>query len=96
MNAKSSVELIGGLVGTTLTGAGAGLSTNEVLEIVSTILTIIGAVMTLIVIPLLNWYRNAKKDGKITSDEIRDGVDIVANGMNEVNNSINKDKKEGE
>ena len=30
----------------------------------------LGAIISMIVLPILSWYKNAKKDGKITTDEI--------------------------
>ena len=38
---------------------------------ISLILTIMGTIIT-IAMALLNWYKQAKRDGKITKDEIKD------------------------
>lgn len=84
-------ELIAGVAGTALTAAGTA-STNEVLETISLILTIIGAVITLIVVPLLNWYNRVKADGKITKEEIKEGIEIISEGTKEVADKID-DKK---
>lgn len=76
-------DLLFGSIGTLMTSIGIS-SANEWLELVSLILTILGAVMTLIVIPIINWYRNAKKDGKITAEEIKEGIDIAKDGVDKL------------
>ena len=74
-------EFIGGIIGTICSSAGAITNLNEVLSIISYILTILGGIITLIVIPLITWYKKASKDGKITKDEIQEGVDIIKDGV---------------
>lgn len=86
-------ELIGGSVGTILSAVGAGLQTNEVLQTISIIITIIGGLITFIILPLLNWYRNAKKDGKIDKDELKDGINIIVDGSKKVKEEIDDNKK---
>ena len=86
-------ELIGGAVGTSLSVVGTAMQTNEVLQTISLILTILGSLITFIVIPLLNWYKNAKKDGKITADEIQEGVDIIIDGVENLKDKDKEDKK---
>lgn len=83
-------EIVGGTIGTILSAVGTGLQTNEVLETISLIITIIGALISFIVVPLINWYKHAKRDGKITKDEIEDAVEIISDGVNEI-----KDKTKG-
>ena len=56
-------ELIAGLFGTGSCAVGTALQTNEVLQTISLIITILGGIVTLIVLPLLNWYYKAKQDG---------------------------------
>lgn len=88
-------ELIGGASGTLLSAAGTAMQTNEVLQTISLIITILGGIMSLIVIPVLNWYKNAKKDGKITKDEVKEGLDTLEKGIKDVKESLD-DKKKGE
>ena len=85
-------EVIGGIVGTGVTAVGTGLQTNEVLQAISIVLTIIGSIIT-IAMALTNWWKNAKKDGKITKEEINEGVSIIVDGANEVKDKI-KNKEE--
>ena len=85
-------ELITGAVGTTLSAIGTGLQTNDILQTISLVITIIGGLITFIIVPLINWYKNAKKDGKIDADELKDGINIVVDGSEKVKDTID-DKK---
>lgn len=87
-------ELIGGSIGTALSAVGTGLQTNEVLQTISLIITIIGGLMTFIIVPLVNWYKRAKIDGKIDKDELKNGVDIIVKGSEKLKDEIDN-KKEG-
>ena len=84
-------EIIGGTVGTTLSAVGTATQTNDILQTISLVITIIGALITYIVMPLLLWYKKSKKDGKITKEEIKEGIDIIYTGAEEI-----KKKKEEE
>lgn len=61
-------------IGSTVTGVLTYLSTVELKDLITWILTIISAGIT-IAYTLWAWYKKAKKDGKITSDEIDELVD---------------------
>ncbi len=95
---KNFNELIAGVFATGTSAVGTALQTSEVLQIISMIITILGGIVSLIVLPLLNWWKNAKKDGKITDEEIDEGVKTLQEGLNGVKEVVdkNKDKKEGE
>ena len=88
-------EYVAGTIGTSLSVVGTIAQTNEVLQMISIIITIVGAFVSFVLVPLLNWYRNAKKDGKITPDEIEEGLNIAADGVNKVVDEAKK-AKEGE
>lgn len=92
---KNNVELIAGTGATILSATGTALQTEEVLRIVSLIITILGAIISMIVLPLITWYKNAKKDGKITQDEIKEGFDTLQEGLEGVKDSLD-DKKKGD
>ena len=85
-------EVVGGIVGSSVSAVGTGLQTNEILQTISLVLTIVGTLIT-ITMALMNWWRNAKKDGKITKEEIKDGVDIVVDGVKVIKDKI-EDKEE--
>ena len=90
-------ELISGSIGTALSAVGTGLQTNDVLQTISLIITIVGGLITFIIVPLVTWYKNAKKDGKIDADELEEGVKIVIDGSEKIKGQVeDKDeKKEG-
>lgn len=91
-------ELIGGSVGTALSAVGTGLQTNDVLQTISLCITIIGGLITFIIVPLVTWYKNAKKDGKIDADELEEGAKIVIDGSEKIKGQVEDkkdDKKEG-
>ena len=88
-------ELIGGASGTLLSATGTALQTNEVLQTISLIITIIGAIISMIIIPVITWYKNAKKDGKITKDEVKEGLDTLEEGVKGVKETLD-DKKKGD
>lgn len=87
-------EIITGAIGTTLGIVGTATQTQEVLQIVSLIITILGGIISMIVVPLLSWYMKAKKDGKITAEEIKEGAEILGEGLESLSNQI--DQKKGE
>lgn len=87
-------ELIGGSIGTALSAVGTGLQTNEVLQTISLVITIIGGLITFIIVPLLNWYKHAKIDGKIDKDELKNGIGIIVEGSEKLKDKIDN-KKEG-
>lgn len=84
-------EFILGLIGTGMSSVGAIVDVNQVLSIISTIITIVGGIITLIVIPLITWWKKAKEDGKITKEEIDEATQIIKDGTEGL-----KDKKEKE
>ena len=86
-------ELITGAVGATLGVVGTATQTNEVLQTISLIITIIGAIISMIVVPLLSWYLKAKADGKITPEELKEGAEVLKDGLEKTEKEI-KDKKE--
>ena len=83
-------EIITGAVGTSLGIVGTATQTNEVLQTISLIVTIVGAIISMIVVPLLSWYLRAKKDGKITDEEIKEGVEILDKGIKDTKDEIDE------
>lgn len=91
-----NTTLIGGSIGTAISVIGTALQTSDVLQIISLVITIVGAVISMIVLPLLNWYKNAKRDEKITFDEFIEGVDILQEGIDEITTLADKEKTKKE
>lgn len=81
-------ELIAGIFGTGSCAVGTALQTNEVLQTISMIITILGGIVTLIVLPILNWYHKSKQDGKITHEEIKEGVETLNDGLDKLDKKI--------
>lgn len=85
-------ELVGGMIGTSMSAIGTSFQTNDILQTISIVITIIGGIIT-IVMALLNWWNKAKKDGKIDKEEIKEGIDIVVDGVKNLEDKM-KDKEE--
>lgn len=66
------------------------LQTNEVFQIVQVVLTI-SALAVGLAYRLWHWYKEAKKDGKITKEEIEEAVDITITGLHDIVEEVNKD-----
>ena len=86
-------ELIGGAVGTSLGALGTATQTNDLLQTISLIVTIVGAIISMIIVPVLSWYQRVKKDGKITSEEIKEGVEIIQEGVDSLQDTLDKEDK---
>lgn len=88
-------ETLGGVGGIMISALGTGIQTNELLQTISLVLTIIGTVIT-IVMALLNWWNRSKKDGKIDKEEAKEGLDIVMGGVEQIQQALDKDKEHKE
>lgn len=87
-------ELIGGGVGTLLSATGTAIQPNEVLQTISLVITILGGLIT-IIFAVITWYKNAKKDGKIDKEEVKELIDIVQDGTENIKEALD-DKKKGD
>ena len=87
-------ELIGGSIGTLLSATGTAIQPNEVLQIISLIITIIGGLITT-GFALWSWWNKAKQDGKIDKEEVKEAIDILQEGGEEIKNALD-DKKKGD
>lgn len=81
-------ELIGSAICTSVAGTSTAIQPNEVFQYIQMGLTIIATIIT-IILGLRAWWKDAKKDGKIDEDEIKEGIEIIQNGVNAL-----QDKKE--
>ena len=88
-------ETLGGVGGVMISALGTGIQTNELLQTISLVLTIIGTIIT-IVMALLNWWKRSKKDGKIDKEEAKEGLDIVMGGVGQIQEALDKDKEHKE
>lgn len=84
-------EILEGSVGTILSAVGTAVQADEVLKYISLGITILGGIISMIIIPLWNWYKEAKRDGKISKEEIEEGVKIASDGVNGVKQITRKE-----
>lgn len=89
-------ELIAGGIGTGLAVLGTATQLNETLQTISLVITILGALVSFVVVPLLSWYRDAKRDGKITTDELKDAAKTLEEGTKKTKEAINGAQTDGE
>lgn len=86
-------ESLGGVVGTALSAVGTSIQMDEVLRYISLAITIIGGIITL-VSQIVIWWKKAKSDGKITKEEINEGIEIISNVSNDIKEGIDKRKED--
>lgn len=68
------------------------LQTNQVFQYIELGLAIATSVV-LLAYRLWKWYKEAKADGKITKEEIKEGVDIIKEGVDEITQTIEEHKE---
>ena len=64
-----------GILGTSVSAVGAGLSVTELQAIISIIVTVLGFIISVLIplcIKLYNKIKNAKADGKVDKEEMED------------------------
>ena len=86
-------ELIGSAICTSVAGTSTAIQPNEIFQYIQMGLTIIATIIT-IILGLRTWWKDAKKDGKITEDEIKEGIDIIQNGVDALQDKKQKEDKE--
>lgn len=67
----------------------ASLQIDDVLKYVNIALAILSTLVAL-AFTLYKWYKEAKKDGKITPDEVIDAVNKVGDIVDDAKSTINK------
>ena len=67
------------------------IQTEQVLRIANLVLAII-TTLFIFITRFIEWYKKAKADGKITKEELEEGVGIVKEGVEEIKDHIEKDK----
>lgn len=68
---------------------------EQVLRIASFVLSIIISIVIL-ASRIITWWKEAKKDGKITKDEIKEGVNIITEGVEDIKDKIDSHTKKGD
>ena len=87
-----------GLLGTSVSAVGAGLSVTELQAIVSIIVTVLGFIISVLiplVIKLFNKIKYAKADGKVDKEEMEDIISTGKEILDETKKVIDevKDKR---
>lgn len=67
------------------------VQTDEILRRISFAITLVSFIITLSC-NIYKWWRNSKKDGKISMDEVDELVDIVKDGSDSLTNTIKEVK----
>lgn len=66
---------------------------DRTLQIISMLLTIMSLTLSLI-LKLINWYKQAKADRKITKEELNEAVEITKDGIEKISETIKESKKD--
>ncbi len=90
-------ECIGSTICTAVAGTSTALQPNEVWQYIQMGITIIAGIIS-IILGLRAWWKDAKKDGKIDKEEIKDGIDIIMGGGKDIKEHLDssKESKKGE
>ena len=90
-----------GLLGTSVSAVGVGLSVNELQAIISIIVTIAGFIISVLIplcVKIYNKIKDAKEDGKIDKEEMEDIASTGKEILDETKKVIDevKDKHAGD
>ena len=80
-------------VGNVFTYALASLQSNEIFQTIEFIVAILTSVV-LLAFRIWKWWKEAKKDGKITKDEIGELTGIIAEGVDDIKDKAKDKNKE--
>lgn len=94
-------RIMAGILGTSVSVVGAGLSVTELQAIISIIVTIAGFIISVLIplcVKLYNKIKSAKEDGKIDKEEMEDMVSTGEEIVDETKKVIDevKDKHAGD
>ena len=70
---------------------GTATQTKQVFQFVSLALTVLSIAVSL-AFTLYKWYKEAKKDGKITKDEIMEAVEHTAEAVDSIKGAVDSAK----
>ena len=82
-------EVIGAYLGTTLSAIGTSIQVDELMRYISLGITILGGIITLVT-QIVAWVKRAKADGKITNEELVEGVSIVKENAEKLAEELKK------
>ena len=91
-------SLVGGTVGTMISALAINVdnlrSIESIVAIVCTSLGLLITIITSLIVPLCKWYARSKKDGKISADEVVDGVETLKDGLTDLKDKLEEEHKE--
>lgn len=82
-------ELVGSVICTAVAGTSTAIQPDVIFQYIQMGLTILATLIT-IILGLRAWWKDAKKDGKITKDEIEQGVNIIKDGVEQIQDKTKK------
>lgn len=62
---------------------------NQIMQIIQLVLGIVATIIS-IMFSIWLWWKKASKDGKITEEEIKEGKDILNNGIKDLDDKLKK------
>lgn len=76
----------------TTSGAGIAYGLANIHEILGIIVLVASLVSTVLLTTLkvIDWYKKAKADGKITADEVKEVVEVVKEGVDDIKDKADK------
>ena len=89
----SEDKILVGLLGTSVSAVGAGLSVTELQAIISMIVTVAGFIISVLIplcVKLYNKIKGAKEDGKIDKEEMKDIMSTGKEILDETKKVIDK------
>lgn len=78
--------------GSALTWVTTMFQSEATFKMIQIILAIIVSAVTL-AYTIWRWWKKSKEDGKITKEEIKEGIEIVADGAKEIADQVDKIKE---
>lgn len=99
MSESNVKSLLGGISGTLVSLTGMSITQiNDILGVICSVMGLLISIISCIVIPIVKWRKEAKKDGKIDEKEKEELVDIIQKGSEEAGKRIDEIKEsiEGE
>ena len=90
---SNTEKLCGAIIGNVIATAGWLQDMENIVSIVCCILGLIITFITCVIVPVWKKILDAKKDGKITPDELGEIADTLQNGLEKIDPNLDKDKK---
>lgn len=81
---NNSEKLCGALIGNVVTTAGWLQDMENIVSIVCCILGFLITLVTCVIVPVWKKIADAKKDGKITPDELQEIADTLKDGIDDI------------